>query len=258
METVVSTPGITTLIYLAISPSLPLAKNISYKLNGSKRFHRVIRVFSYDGIFFFDIFVELLSSLLFASSLFFHPSYPTHPCDRRVFVEESLRLIKRKKSRTNEFYFHRSSPSLIKRRTNDGDLVGHLVGGFCSFGLSDGKAETRCTSRESNKPWKLGSKRASANLPNNASKLSKGVVGQGVCKNWNRGQGEIYPFVPEIGEFVLSISSFRSFFPTLFLPPPMEFPPRCRCYYQNSKRTFLFFFFLSSRMKTRKKASMLI
>lgn len=47
----------------------------------------------------------------------------------------------------------------------------------------------------------------------------------------------------EIGEFVLSISSFRSFFPALFLPPPMEFPPRCRCYYQNSKRTFLFFFF---------------
>lgn len=105
----VSTPGITTLIYLAISPSLPLAKNISYKLNGSKRFHRVIRVFSYDGIFFFDIFVELLSSLLFASSLFFHPTYPTHPCDRRVFVEESLRLIKRKKKPNERVLF----PSIV-------------------------------------------------------------------------------------------------------------------------------------------------
>lgn len=35
-----------------------------------------------------------------------------------------------------------------------------------------------------------------------------------------------------------SISSFPSFFPALFLPT--EFPPRC--YYQNSKRIFLFFF----------------
>ena len=135
------------------------------------------------------------------------------------------------------------------------------MGEFYSFGLSDGKAETRCTSRESNKPWKLGSRRGSPNLANNASKLSKGVVDRGCVKTGIEAKEK-------------SILSSRKSKNSLFLPPPFvpsfspsflipSKMPRDQRYYQNSRGIpsfflFFFFFFEFIRMETRKEAWMLI
>lgn len=92
-----------------------------------------------------------------------------------------------------------------------------------------------------------------------------------MCKNWNGGQGEIYPFIPEIEEFAISfylllLLSFL-FSRASTLPPsspirgvPSTMPRDQRSFIiKIARNTFLLFFsFLSFRMETRKKASMLI
>lgn len=78
---------------------------------------------------------------------------------------------------------------------------------------------------------------------------------QRVCKNWNGGQGEIYPFIPEIEEF--AISSYLLLLLSFLFSRASTLPPSSPIrslhdaegstffYYQNSTEyfpSFLFFF----------------
>lgn len=209
-----------------------------------------------DTIFFFFFLIySQISSTFFRFSLFSSSSPPQQLLDklsnpslrstsfrvrRRRPREESLRLIKK---------IERVLFPLVAELSSDEQTTGEVrrqragrtLGEFYSFGLSDGKAETRCTSRESNKPWKLGSRRGSPNLANNASKLSKGVVDRGCVKTGIEAKEK-------------SILSSRKSKNSLFLPPPFvpSFSPsflipskisRDQRYYQNSRGIPSFFFF---------------